>query len=188
MFLRKPAREREPLPVAMSGVRLGERVLQIGIDDAAFAGALVAKTGLSGHAVIVVASDADAERARRSAANAGALADVHVAPLHALPLPEADFDVVVVHARSGLMVALDADARGRMLAECLRVLRHGGRLIVVEAGHATGLRKLLGGGEPSDTPYEQAGGSVAALESAQFRAVRRLADCEGLRFTEGLKG
>ena len=36
-FLRKST--QEALPVAMSGVRMGERALQIGIDDPAVAGA-----------------------------------------------------------------------------------------------------------------------------------------------------
>ena len=61
MFLRKPARELEPLPIAMSGVRMGERALQIGLDNPALAGAIAAKVGLSGTAAIVVTTDAAGE-------------------------------------------------------------------------------------------------------------------------------
>ena len=48
-FLRKSGLEQ--LPVAMSGVRMGERALQIGIDDRSLAGVIAAKVGLSGSAV-----------------------------------------------------------------------------------------------------------------------------------------
>ncbi len=42
-FLRKSNLVR--LPVVMSGVKMGERVLQIGIDDPSLAGAIAAKVG-----------------------------------------------------------------------------------------------------------------------------------------------
>jgi hypothetical protein len=40
-FLRKSSLEQ--LPVAMSGVRMGERALQVGIADRSIAGAIAAK-------------------------------------------------------------------------------------------------------------------------------------------------
>ena len=52
MFLRHSAVGREPLAVAMSGVRMGERLLQISADDTSVVGALAAKPGLSGESVI----------------------------------------------------------------------------------------------------------------------------------------
>ena len=65
MFLRKVA-ACEPLAVAMSGVRLGERLLQIGVDDPPLLGALAAKVGLSGHAAVVTLDERSARaRARR---------------------------------------------------------------------------------------------------------------------------
>jgi hypothetical protein len=50
MFLRKT--RIEPLPVTMSAVRMGERVLQIGVDDPAVASAIAGKAGLSGNAIV----------------------------------------------------------------------------------------------------------------------------------------
>jgi ubiquinone/menaquinone biosynthesis C-methylase UbiE len=185
-FLRQPARAREPLAVAMSGVRMGERVLQIGLNDPALAGVLVAKAGLSGHAAIAVASDAEGERARQSAAAAGALADVHVTPLHTLPFPADGFDVAVVHSADGLLASFDDGTRLRVLGECRRVLRHGGRAIVIEAQPRSGLRGLFSAPR-TGAAYDQAGGSAASLEGAGFRAVRVLAERDGYRFTEGLK-
>ena len=64
MFLRKSRVGRDPLVMTMSGVRLGERLLQIGVDDPAVLGALAAKVGLSGHAAVVTLDERSAERAR----------------------------------------------------------------------------------------------------------------------------
>src|SRR5439155_8639894 len=98
MFLRKTKTARsEPAAVIMSGVRMGERLLQLGVDDARLAGVLAAKVGLSGHAAIAVADEASGERARDAAADAGVLVDVRVTPLDALPFPDACLDVVIVH-------------------------------------------------------------------------------------------
>jgi hypothetical protein len=90
MFLRKP--RIEPLPVTMSAVRMGERVLQIGIDDAAMASAIAAKVGLSGTAAIAVNDERDAARAHGAAANAGVLVDVKVTPLAPLPFDDETFE------------------------------------------------------------------------------------------------
>src|SRR5262245_54093595 len=95
-FLRKSSLER--LPVVMSGVRMGERALQIGVDDPTLVGSIAAKVGLSGHAAIVVGQERHAATARAAAAKSGALADVQVASLDALPFDDKAFDVVVVHA------------------------------------------------------------------------------------------
>src|SRR5688500_15415201 len=128
-FLRKSSVEREPLPVTMTGVRMGERVLQIGLADARLASLLAAKPGLSGHAALVVPDEQMAERARVVAAEAGLLVDVHVAPVHALPIADQTFDVVIVHDAATLLAALAAPARATAMAESARVLRSGGRLI-----------------------------------------------------------
>jgi SAM-dependent methyltransferase len=184
MFLRKS--RVEPLPVTMSAVRMGERVLQIGIDDPGLAVALAAKTGLSGNAAIVVTDDADAARARTAAATAGVLVDVQVTPLAPLPFERAAFDLVIAHSMRGLVSSLNANTRTAALREWHRVLRTGGRAMIIEAGAASGLKSLLR--QPhGDNAYEASGGPVGALEEAGFRAVRVLAEREGYRFAEGVK-
>jgi SAM-dependent methyltransferase len=183
MFFRKTA-ARDPLAVTMSGVRMGERVLQIGADDPRIVGAIAAKVGLSGHAAIAVADDAAADRARAGAADAGGLIDVHVGSLDALPLDSGAFDAVVLHNTRHASTTLGPEAAS-VLHECRRVLRDGGRMVVIEAGTPTGLSALLGGSRRDDTGSGAA--SVAALEAAGFRPVRLLADRDGLRFVEGLK-
>ena len=187
MFLRKPARERDPLAVTMSGVRMGERMLQIGIDDPALTGVLAAKTGLSGHAAIVVTNERDAERASRAAADASALADVHATALDGLPFESNSFDVIVIHSAKGLLDSLDSTTRSGAMAECRRVLRQGGRALVIESAGRGGLGSLLRPRQPAG-PSSESGGTLDGLKAAGFAAVRQLAEREGLRFSEGLKG
>lgn len=171
MFLRKT--RIEPLPVTMSAVRMGERVLQVGVDDPAVASAIAAKAGLSGSAAIVVADERDAARVQRATANAGILVDVKVTPLASLPFENESFDLVVVHAGPG--------ASTEALRECHRVVRHGGRVMTIEGGPATGLAAMFKTPRPPETEI------VGALQSAGFRSARLLAEREGYRFAEGLK-
>jgi SAM-dependent methyltransferase len=184
MFLRKS--RLEPLPVTMSAVRMGERVLQIGIDDPAVASALAAKVGLSGNAAIAVTDDEGAARARSAAASAGVLVDVQVTPLSPLPFESGAFDLVIAHSMRGLVSSLRANARTAALREWHRVLRTGGRVMTIEAGPASGLKGLLRH-PPQDEAYDASGGVVGALEAAGFRPVRVLAEREGYKFAEGIK-
>lgn len=182
MFLRK-TKAREPLPITMTGVRMGERLLQIGVDDPAIAGAIAAKVGLSGSAAIAASDEADAARANAAAARAGALVDVTVTPLSALPYPDASFDVVILH---GMRAAIGGTAPGlsaEALKECLRVLRPGGRSVAITPGPKTGLAALLRPAQPG-APGDSA---AAALAAAGFHPVRVVGELEGFRFTEGLK-
>jgi SAM-dependent methyltransferase len=186
-FLRKSSVGSEPLLMAMSAVRMGERLLQIGIDDTMQLGALAAKVGISGHAAIAVFDERSADRARAAVANAATLADIVVTREGALPLDAESFDVGIVNSVGGLLVALDPAVRARLLAELFRVMRTGGRVITVEPGTPSGLRALFAPAPKVDEEYERSGGTVSALQSAGFRPVRLLADRDGLRFTEGLK-
>ena len=179
-FIRKSSLEL--LPVAMSGVRMGERALQIGIDDPALAGALAAKVGLSGHAAMAVADETSAGKAREAASRVGALVDLKVTSLESLPFSEASFDVVVVHGMRGLLSSMAQAARTRTLHEAFRILRPGGRIVIIEAGPLGGIRGLLRPREVAD-----AGETLAGLAQAGFRGSRVLVEREGYRFTEGMK-
>jgi ubiquinone/menaquinone biosynthesis C-methylase UbiE len=180
-FLRESTVGREPLPVAMSAVGRGERVVQVGVDEPSVAGAIAARPGLNGQAVIVARDATSAARARDAVADAGALVDILVHAPDALPFEDGSFDVAVVHNR-GRWLATSGTA-GTAIAECLRILRTGGRAVVFETGTATGLLSRLRG------PRAVAGdGTERLLERAGFRAVRLLADREGYRFVEGVKG
>src|SRR5262249_43759997 len=141
MFLRKSA--IEPLPVTMSAVRMGDRVLQIGVDDAAIASTLASKVGLSGYAAIAVLDDTSAARAQAAAANAGLLVDIMVSSSASLPFESDTFDLVIVHSARGLVASLDPDARVAAMREWRRVLRHGGRVMTIEGGTVSGLKAFL---------------------------------------------
>lgn len=186
VFLRK-AKRREPVPVTMSGVRMGEKLLQVGLDDAAIAGAIAAKVGLSGSAAAAVDSEELAAQARSSALESGVLVDVQVSPLERLPFDAGSFDVVVVHGSRGLLPRLAAGTRTAAAGEWHRVLRHGGRVVAIEPGPRSGLAGLFRGGAEPDPAYEAAGGTLAVLQAGGFRAVRVVGQLEGLTFTEGLK-
>lgn len=187
MFLRKSRVTRDPLAVTMSGVRLGERVLQIGAGDAQIVATISARTGLTGTAAVVVREDDAAVRVRRAIEAAGTLADVRVVAGVELPFEEATFDAVVVHDAPHTIAATDIATRSRWIAECRRVLRGGGRVVTIEAGTPTGIRALFRTG-PADRPTTNADvESVSALRSGGFASVRLLGDREGLRFVEGVK-
>ena len=183
MFLRKTRDGRDPLPVAMSGVRMGERVLQIGIDDPQLAGAIAAKVGISGHAAIVVRDEREAARARRAAERAGALVDVHLGSIEMLPFAASSFDVAVVHDMDSAVAGLVAMVPEATLHAVHGVLRAGGRLLLLTAGTPTGVRRLFGAQSKTPTATED----ILRGLDAGFKAARLLADREGYRFIEGLK-
>src|SRR5215213_188901 len=162
MFLRKS--RLEPLPVTMSAVRMGERVLQIGIDDPSLVSAIAAKVGLSGNAALAVTNDRDGARAQTAMANAGILVDLKVTLLETLPFDDDTFDLVVVHAMRGLISSLDPSGRRSATLEWHRVLRHGGRVMTIEAGPVSGLASIFKK-VPANPDFNAAGGVINALEA-----------------------
>ena len=63
MLRRGGGRAMDPLQVSMTGVRMGERFLQIGCDDRALLSGLAARVGLSGTAAVATLDDESAKRA-----------------------------------------------------------------------------------------------------------------------------
>jgi len=185
MFFRKS--RVEPLPVTMSAVRMGERVLQIGVDDAAIVSAIAAKAGLSGNAAIAASDDREAARAHSGSAGAGVLVDIRVTSPSSLPFDNEAFDLVVVHSTHGRISSLDEQTRLAATREWHRVLRRGGRAMTIEAGPASGIAGVFKP-QRGHEAYARAGGIIAALEAGGFRPVRLLAEREGYRFAEGIKG
>lgn len=167
-WLRKSA-PTEPLSITMAGIKMGDRLLAIGGADGELIAALAAKTGLTGEARVV---EPDDDRARRTAAaieRHGALADVTAAPWSMLPFDSGHFDVAVA---SGLRAAAGPETLPRCVAEVFRVLRPGGRFLLLEP-HSRLSRK----GEDL----------LATLQAAGFAAARVLAERGGVRYLEGIK-
>jgi len=180
---------RFALALAMTGVRMGERLLMVG-DDAPLAAQLAAKVGLTGRSVVVVGSEAAAARVTAAAADAGVLLeDVRVGALPALPVDEGAFDAAVMDAGPTFLTTLDGPGRLALARSLARALRPAGRLIVVE-GQPKSPFDLFRGGPRRAMPllaFRAAGGATTLLEAAGFHPVRLLTDRDGQRFTEGLR-
>jgi ubiquinone/menaquinone biosynthesis C-methylase UbiE len=176
---------RDPyrLPVSMAGLKLGDRVLLVACADGRFLAALASKAGLTGRACGV---DDDRDRAARAAAaalEAGVHVEVEHAPYQMLPYSDDAFDLIVIR---DLLPGLRPDERVGCLREAYRVVRRGGRCLVIEAAPRGGLGALFSR-RGRDWYYWSSGGAVAALEAEGFRAARRLAEREGLAFIEAVK-
>src|SRR5215471_17226748 len=81
------------LSVSMTGVKLGDRVVFVGVPDAARVAAIAAKVGLSGRAVAVVHDEESTARVNKAAANAGVLVDTEAGGASRLPFAEGEFDI-----------------------------------------------------------------------------------------------
>ena len=174
--LRKTA-PGEPLVVSMTGLRLGDRVLIVGGGELRTIVLLAGKPGLTGRTAIVDETPERTARAADAAQREGALVDSETAPLSMLPFDAASFDVGVVNH---VLPGLPEERRIACLREVVRVLRPGGRCVVIEAAQRGGLAGLLGRGAaigPGDVE--------SAMQQAGFGAVRTLAQRDGMLFVEG---
>jgi hypothetical protein len=157
----------DPLQVAMTGVKMGERYLQLFCSDAALTRGLATKTGLSGEAALWAPDESHATRARKAAGDAGVLIDVQSSVPGAFPWEHGVFDMVVIDNTDGGFSELRDDDRAALLASARRVLRHGGRIELIERVRGTST-------------------SEDALRSAGVNGVRRLVERDGFRFIEGV--
>jgi ubiquinone/menaquinone biosynthesis C-methylase UbiE len=174
------------LVVRMVGVKMGDRLAQIGCAHGGRLAAVASKVGLSGRAVAVVPDDASAARARKGAADGGVLIDVETAPPTALPLDNASFDLAVVDDTGGLLGYLRPEDRVAAVRELLRILRPGGRAMIIGAAPRGGIGALLTRTQ-SGPPFTASGDANRALEADGFVSVRTLAERDGLVFVEGIK-
>jgi SAM-dependent methyltransferase len=176
----------QSLVVSMTGVKMGDAVVQIGGPSAARLAAVLAKVGLSGRAVALVRDQSEVERAAKAAERAGALVDIGVLNPAALAVESGQFDVAVVDDTDGIVASMDPDRRGRFVRELWRVLRPGGRVVFVGQGPDEGLLRFLRrAAEP--VSFVQTGEAAAVLEEGGFRGARQLGAREGLAFAEALK-
>lgn len=179
--LRKLGGPRD-LEVSMAGLKLGWRVLQIDGGDGELICALARAVGLGGYACAAVREDRQAAAIERAAARAGVLVEAKVVSFASLPYEEQSFDVVVIKDILGGMRQND---RVFCVQEAGRVLRSGGRCLVIEQSARGGLGALFSR-QRVDGQYA-AGGARAALAAEGFAGVRLLADRDGVRFTEGTR-
>ncbi len=183
MAIFKKLKGESDLRVSMAGLRMGERVLQIGSGDPGLIALLAAQVGISGQASALVPDDGRAGSVLRAAQARGVLVDVKVAPLRTPPFAQGWFDLVVIPSLIG---AMRPHERVGTLQGARQVLRVGGRCLVVETAPRGGLGALFSG-RALDPHYRSQGGAEAALRAEGFKPVRSLAERRGLQFTEGVK-
>ena len=178
-FFRQPA--IDPLQVSMTGVRMGEKFVVVGCDDAVLLAGLGAKVGMSGSAAAVAFDEHQAVRARSAAAKEGVLIELKVARDGEMAFDDESFDMAVIDDTKGGFANRATGLRATVLANLRRVLRVGGRVEVVEGLGSTG---LFAKATPRPAGYD----AVKELEAAGFRPVRVLAEVTSFRFVEGLRG
>jgi ubiquinone/menaquinone biosynthesis C-methylase UbiE len=184
MFLKKG--DPYLLIVGMTGVKMGDKFLQVGCAHGGRLAAVAGKVGLSGRAVVVAPDEPSAARARKAAEDAGVLVEVEVAAPTQLPLADDEFDLAVVDDTAGLFGTMRPEGRVAATRELVRVLRGGGRVLVVGAVPRGGLGAVLSRTQ-SGPPFVASGDATKALEADGFKSVRTLAEREGLVFVEGIK-
>ncbi len=184
MFLKKD--NPYLLIIGMTGVKLGDTFVQVGCANGGRMAAVAAKVGLSGRAVVVVPDEASGSRARKAAEEAGVLVEIEVAPPTRLPLGDDEFNLAVVDDTAGLFGTMRPENRVASIRELVRVLRPGGRVLVVGSVPRGGLGAVLSRSQ-NGPPFVSSGEANRALEADGFRSVRTLAEREGLVFVEGIK-
>jgi len=113
--------------VAVAHVRSGDRVLDLAGGTGDLASAFSKKVGHGGMVVHTDINEAMLRQGRNRVIDGGAMLPTAICDAETLPFPEASFDVVSV--AFGLRNMTHKD---RALAEMNRVLRPGGRLLVLE--------------------------------------------------------
>jgi demethylmenaquinone methyltransferase/2-methoxy-6-polyprenyl-1,4-benzoquinol methylase len=113
--------------VAVANLHEGDRVLDLAGGTGDLARAFARQVGASGLVLHTDINEAMLRQGRDRMLDQGLLLPTLICDAEQLPLPDATFDVVSV--AFGLR---NMTNKGRALAEMSRVLRHGGRLLVLE--------------------------------------------------------
>lgn len=116
---------------ALAAPAPGARVIDLGAGTGALSAAIRARAGALSALTLVDASPRMLERARRRLAPTGARPDLIVADARSVPLPDGSADLVAI---GYLLHLLGPASRAAVCAEAFRLLRPGGRLVVVVHG------------------------------------------------------
>lgn len=123
------ARKLRALPVNLAAIKPGERVLDVGCGTGDVTLAAARRTGPTGAVYGIDASTEMIENARRKASRLGRKVKFQTEAVEALSFADGSFDVVL---SSLMMHHLPGDLKQRALKEIRRVLRPGGRLVIID--------------------------------------------------------
>jgi ubiquinone/menaquinone biosynthesis C-methylase UbiE len=138
MFGREPVFREKTLRLAR--IESGESVLDVGCGTGTLAIAAKQQIGPKGSVYGIDASPEMVDRATRKARKAGVEVLFKNAGAEALPFPDAQFDVVL---STVMLHHLPKNGRRQCAAEIRRVLKPGGRVLVVDFGAAPQKKGLL---------------------------------------------
>ena len=113
----------------------GKTVLDVGCGTGTLAIAAQQRVGFEGQVTGVDASPEMIDRARHKAKKAGADVGFHLATAQQLPFANEAFDVVL---STTMLHCLPPDSLGHSMREMRRVLKAGGRLLLVDFGGSKG--------------------------------------------------
>jgi SAM-dependent methyltransferase len=179
MALFRKAPPQDPLIVSMSGARLGQRMLVVPGSDLQVLIDVAAKVGLTGRAFALVPDPGALPRVQERTVQQGVLVDAE--PLTVpFPLPDASFDVAIVDDRVMRPAARSTDA---LLPELARVIRPGGRLLVLVPAPSSPLAGLFG----SEASAPDVSGLIRTLGAGGFTAGRLLGVRQGTAFVEAVR-
>jgi len=126
--------------VQLAGLGAGESVLDVGCGTGTLAIAAKRRVGPAGKVVGIDASPEMIARARAKAAKAAIDIDFRAAAAEALPFSDGTFDALL---STTVLHCLPDDARRLCIREMTRVLKSGGRLLVVDFGGPGQARRSL---------------------------------------------
>src|SRR5262245_56293986 len=124
----------------VAGVAAGDHVLDVCCGTGTLALAAKRRVGASGSVHGVDASEEMIARARTKSARSGLLVAVEIATAQSLPFPDATFDVVFCTLA---LHHLPQDARAGAIEEMRRVVKPGGRVLIVEFRKGRGAWAVL---------------------------------------------
>jgi ubiquinone/menaquinone biosynthesis C-methylase UbiE len=170
---------RHHTAIAMIGSKPGDQVLVVGASDPELAAEVALVTGLNGSTTVCDPDASARARVEAAARAAGALVEFATAPPASLPAADESQDVVVLMNTAHAVAHMDPAV---VLEHALRVLRPGGRVIVVDGIRTSGFFRSSGGAArlPAET-------ILTRLEQGGTRARRQLAEVDGVSYYEARK-